>query len=115
MRLSLEIDFPTIIVQSLSVGATHFRNDSLTEPRLCVRQIRRQIKPDVAPFSRASERPLRYNRWPDEPSAITLSGIADDDNSTFQTVRRIQPTASQATVPSLPPGYGRAGMKRRRL
>ena len=98
MRLSLEIDFPNIIVQSLSVGATHFRNDSLTEPRLCVRQIRRQIKPDVALLRRASERPLRYNR---RSGAITLSGIADDDNSTFQTVRRIRPTACQATVPSL--------------
>ena len=36
MRLSLEIDFPNIIVQSLSVGVTHFRNNCLTEPRLCV-------------------------------------------------------------------------------
>ena len=81
-------------------------------PALCVRQIRRQIKPDVALLRWASERPLRYNR---RSSAITLSGIADDDNSTFQTVRRIRPTASQATVPSLPPSYGRAGMERRRL
>ena len=36
MRLSLEIDFPNIIVQSLSVDVTHFRNDCLTEPRLFV-------------------------------------------------------------------------------
>ena len=36
MRLSLEIDFPNIIVQSLSVGVTHFRNNCLTEPRLFV-------------------------------------------------------------------------------
>ena len=36
MRLSLEIDFPNLIIKNLSVGVTYFRNDCLTEPRLFV-------------------------------------------------------------------------------